>query len=201
MGSHDLSVKVLIRSGGKSAPAAAAYFSRTILSDHHQGVDFDYSAMNDLAFSMIMAPDNAPAWASDRSALWNAVEAAEQRKDAMIAREIEIALPIELTLEQNIELLKLFTKKSFVNHGMIADVNIHANENQFHAHIMITTKDITSDGFGKINRECHKTENVLKWRESWLNAQNIHLRKAWVDNQVDQRSFADNKLTAEPLDR
>ncbi len=198
MASYHLSVKVFGRSGGKSAPAAAAYRARTALTDNRQGLSFDYSAKQDLGFSVIMAPDHAPAWVYDRSSLWNAVEASEKRKDSQVAREVEIALPKELTLEQNIELLKEFTQKNFVDLGMIADVNIHNNEKNPHAHIMLTTREITPDGFGKKNTDWNKRENVLIWREGWANLQNIHLQQAGFDIQVDHRSHADRGIDLEP---
>ena len=117
--------------------------------DKSQGLTFDYTRKKDLAHSEILLPENAPARLADRPTLWNEVEHAERRKDAQLAREIELALPAELTLNQNIELVREFVKTNFVDQGMIADVNIHTKKDNPHAHILLTTREVTEEGFGK----------------------------------------------------
>ena len=70
-------------------------------------------------------PPNAPDTFKDRSVLWNGVELAEKSGNAQLAREIEIALPKELTLEQQIALTRVYIQQTFVAVGMCADFAIH----------------------------------------------------------------------------
>ena len=124
--------------------AAAAYRSGSRFTDKRTGLDHNYTAKRDVEHSEIVAPDNAPAWMRDREKLWNSVEMVEKRRDAQLCREIEVALPRELTTDRHIELVREFVQTEFVDHGMIADFNIHngrardGNE-QPHAHILLTT--------------------------------------------------------------
>jgi len=144
MASYHLSAKIVQRSSGKSVVAAAAYRSRSSIKDKSQGLTFDYSRKKDLAHSEILLPEHAPDRFKDRSVLWNEVEKVERRRDAQLAREIELALPGELTLNQNIELVREFVKLNFVDQGMIADVNIHTKKDNPHAHILLTTREVTA---------------------------------------------------------
>ena len=122
----------------------------------------------------------------------------EKRKDAQICREIEIALPKELTFDQQVELATEFCNENFVSQGMVADINLHADPDNPHAHIMLTMREITPDGFGKKIRQWNGKENILKWREGWATIQNLHLAKAGFDIQVDHRSFATRGIDLEP---
>lgn len=117
MASYHLSAKIIARSGGRSAVAAAAYRSRASIYDSHQGLTFDYSRKKDLSHSEILLPEHAPDRFKDRAVLWNEVERTERRKDAQLAREIELALPAEFTLEQNKELVREFVTRNFVDQG------------------------------------------------------------------------------------
>ena len=191
MASYHLSVKIIKRSAGRSSVAAAAYRARCALHDQRQGMRFDYSQKPDLAHSEILAPENAAAFVKDRASLWNAVEAGEKRKDAQLAREVEIALPAELSLEQQIALTRAFVQDNFVAHGMVADINIHHSETNPHAHILLTLREIDQNGFGKKVRAWNRRENVLTWRAEWEAVQNKHLAMAGLDVRVDARSLAD----------
>jgi Ti-type conjugative transfer relaxase TraA len=198
MAIYHLSAKIISRSAGRSSVAAAAYRSRGSLHDERQGLDFDYSEKKDLAYSEILLPKNVPAELKDRSVLWNEVEKRENRKDAQLAREIELALPLELTLEKQIELVEEFTQNNFVDQGMIADINIHSSEKNPHAHIMLTTREIDKNGFGFKNRNWNKKENVFEWREQWAIIQNQKLLEAGHEIQVDHRSFAERGIDLIP---
>lgn len=102
-----------------------------------------------MVFSEIMAPENSPEWVHDRSKLWNSAEAAENRKDAQIAREVEVALPKELSREAQINLVRDYLKSEFVSKGMVADFSIHqpsASPANPHAHIMLSMRELTADG-------------------------------------------------------
>ena len=198
MASYHLSVKILSRSSGRSGVAAAAYRARSMMHDERQGLDFDYSKKEDLGHAEILAPDHAPAWMLDREQLWNGVELAEKRKDAQIVREVEVALPLELSREAQVELLRNFCRQNFVSQGMVADICVHRQKGNPHAHIMLTMREIEGEGFGKKVRAWNNKQNLLVWREEWANLQNLYLAKAGFDKQVDHRSYAAQGLDIEP---
>src|SRR5271157_1283857 len=176
MASYHLSAKIVQRSSGRSAVAAAAYRSRSSIYDKSQGLTFDYTRKKDLAHSEILLPEHAPSRLADRPTLWNEVEKVERRRDAQLAREIELALPAELTLNQNIELVREFVTTNFVEHGMIADINIHTKKDNPHAHILLTTREVNENGFGKKVRSWNATSKLLTWREEWAKIQNQKLQ-------------------------
>ncbi len=198
MASYHLSVKNIGRSSGRSAVASAAYRAREKLYDERQNRKFDYSKQEDLGHAEILTPSHAPEWMKDREKLWNGVEAAEKRKDSRLAKEVEVALPKELSLDQNKALLKEFVTQNFIKEGRIADIAIHTNEQNPHAHIMLTTREIVGDGFGKKVRGWDKKEHLLKWRKSWADIQNEHLLKHGFDINVDHRSHAERGIDIEP---
>ena len=160
------------RSGGHSATHAAAYRSGEKLLDERTGRTFDYGRKQGIVHTEIIAPANAADWAYTRSALWNRVELAEKRKDAQVAREIEISLPRELSHEQRIELVRAFVKEQFVQRGMVADIALHCpkatdGKDQPHAHIMLTLRPLKPDGSGFGNKERAWNEHALleHWRK------------------------------------
>ncbi|PEM60355.1 hypothetical protein CN613_28130, partial [Bacillus pseudomycoides] len=115
-------------------------------------IKFYHRGVEPVAF--VLAPENAPEWVYDRQVLWNEVEKSEKRSDSQLAREINVALPKELNYEQQEELVKEFVQDNFVNHGMVADVAIHRDdENNPHFHVMLTMRYIDENGFGKKARE------------------------------------------------
>jgi ATP-dependent exoDNAse (exonuclease V) alpha subunit len=148
MAIYHLSVKVIGRSKGQSAIAAAAYRSGEKLTDEATGQVKHYPARNDrIRFTGIFAPAGAPSWIFDRNRLWNAAEQAERRKDAALAREVVLALPHELTDQQRQWLVTDFVREAFVRHGLVADVAIHApdrhsDSRNFHAHILVTQRAV-----------------------------------------------------------
>lgn len=189
MAIYHLKVQVLSRSAGKSAVAASAYRSASLLKDERQKVVFDYSKKQGIAYSKIFAPENAPDWVMNREVLWNQVELAEKRINSQVAREIEIAIPVELTKAQGIKLAEEFVKREFVSKGMIADVNIHRdNPENPHAHILLTTREISKEGFTVKNRSWNNREHLQEWRRSWAEIANEHLRAAGFEVSIDHRS-------------
>ena len=198
MASYHLSAKIVQRSSGRSAVAAAAYRSRSSIKDKRQGLTFDYSRKKDLSHSEILLPEHAPKKFRDRPTLWNEVEKVERRCDAQLAREIEVALPSELTLAQNKELVREFVQANFVDHGMIADVNIHTKKGNPHAHILLTTREVNENGFGKKVRAWNANVKLLQWREEWAKLQNQKLLSSGHDIQVDHRSFEDQGIDLIP---
>ena len=163
MAVYHFTAKIVSRAKGQSAIAKAAYNARESLENKRTGQVCDYtrSTHSAVLFSGIFAPKEAPDWARDREQLWNYVEAAEKRKDSQLAREIEIALPHELTDQQRQWLVIDFVRETFLRRGMVADVAIHApdrdgDDRNYHAHILLTTREIGPDGFGEKAREWNK---------------------------------------------
>ena len=96
-----------------------------------------------MVHSEIILPEGASEWMADRSQLWNAVEPGEKRKDSQVAREIEFALPQELSQAEGIALARDFVQREFVARGMVADLNVHWEEDNPHAHVMLTMREVT----------------------------------------------------------
>lgn len=198
MANYHLSIKHISRSTGRSAVSAAAYRSREKLYDERQGMIFDYTRKKDLAHAEIMLPDNAPQRWKDRELLWNEVEKSENRIDSRLAREVEVALPKEMNLKEHIDLLREYAQTQFVDKGMVADICIHKSDVNPHAHIMLTLREITEEGFGKKERSWNDKANIFSWREQWAIVQNRRLLEAGHDIQVDHRSYADRGIDLEP---
>lgn len=200
MAIYHLHAKVIGRNQGRSAIAAAAYRSASKLFDKRQGMEFDYSNKLGVVYSEIFAPEEAPHWVKERETLWNEVEASEIKRNAQLAREIEVAIPLELTQEQAIILVSEFVKENFVAKGMIADINIHwDNQENPHAHILLTTRNITPLGFSSHkNRTWNSKDKLHFWRKSWGLLANHHLRKAGFDIRIDHRSYAEQGIKLEP---
>lgn len=194
MAIYHLSAKVISRAGGRSSVAAAAYRSGGRLHDVRQDLAHDYSRKGGVVHAEIMAPENAPDWMHDRDRLWNAVEAVEKRKDAQLAREIEVALPRELDRGARLELLRGFVERAFVDRGMIADIAVHEGKardghGQPHAHIMLTMRELTGEGFGKKARDWNAPDLLLGWREAWARDANAALERAGRSERIDHRSL------------
>ena len=187
---YHFSVKIVSRSDAKSAVAAAAYRSGTRLREHRTGIVFDFSQKRGVQHTEILAPENAPAWMSDRSALWNTVEEVEKRCDAQLARDLEIALPTELNDAAQVDLLRDFVRREFVTQGMVADCAIHRdNPNNPHAHVLLTLRRIGPNGFGLKERTWNSRSNLLAWRVAWSEVANKHLSKAGFSVQIDHRTL------------
>src|SRR5690606_33665383 len=125
MAIYHFSAKVISQASGSSALAAAAYRSASRLHDQRLGRHHDFSNKAGVVHSEVLLPDGAPEHLSDRERLWNEVEAAELRKDAQLAREVEFALPRELDEAEGIRLARDFATREFASRGMIADLNVH----------------------------------------------------------------------------
>ncbi|MFZ6845540.1 MobQ family relaxase [Undibacterium sp. RuTC16W] len=193
MAIYHLSVKLITRTTAKNAVAAASYRAGQKIHDNRTGQTFDYTRKKEVSYRRIFTPPNAPRWMKDREQLWNAVEQSETRKDAQVAREIEVALPIELSTSQHIILLERFVHTQLISKGMIADVVIHNKKNNPHAHILLTTREIniTCDGFGKKNRDWNDKINLKIWREQWASHCNRRLSIASSKSRIDHRSLQD----------
>ena len=199
MAIYHFHAKMVHRNKGQSTVAAAAYRSGSRLLEESTGITHDYTHKRGVEHSEILAPADAPAWVFDRHTLWNTVEASEKRKDAQVAREIEVGLPIELKDREQVALLRDFVKREFVTKGMVADIGIHRdNPNNPHSHILLTTRDLTAEGFGPKNRSWNTTNELLQWRRGWAEATNEHLIEAGLGVRIDHRSYREQKLDLIP---
>ena len=189
---------VISRAKGKSCLAASAYRSGERLHDERQNINHDYTKRHDIE-SEIIAPENSPSWVYDREKLWNEVDKKEIRCNSRTAREINVALPIELSKEQQKELAREYIKTNFVGNGMIADLCFHFNgKNNPHFHVMLTTREINENGFTKKNRDWDKKENVTVWREQWSIYANSILAKNNIEERIDHRSLKDQGIDLIP---
>ena len=142
-----MEAKIVSRGIGRSAVAAVAYMTCSRIYNDYDGITHDYRRKHGLVYENVYLPSHAPPEWKDRSVLWNAVEEAEKTKDSRLAREIIVALPIELTLDENIALLENYVQSQFVSDGICADVGIHDTDGHNpHAHIMLTVRPLKSDG-------------------------------------------------------
>lgn len=210
MAIYHFSVKAISRADGRSVVACAAYRSGEKLDCEFYGKVQDYTRKTGVEFTNIYAPDNTKEKLLDRQNLWNAVEKVERKKNALLAREFEIAFPNELNAEQRKKMLDELCQNLVKKHGVIVDAAIHAphadggsDERNYHAHIMFTTRAIdsqTGDFSAKKYRDFSRdsgTKTVCHWRESFADLTNKHLEKAGYDVRVDHRSYRDQGIELE----
>ncbi|HDS1311575.1 TPA: MobA/MobL family protein, partial [Stenotrophomonas maltophilia] len=208
MAIYSVQVKSLSRGKGDSATAAAAYRAGLCLDDP-SGARHDYSKKGGVLSVDMLAPDGAPAWATDPHQLWAKVEEHETRKNARVAREVLAALPHELTPEQRRGLAKDLGQLLVDRYGIAAQVALHApdkggDNRNFHAHILITARVVGPDGFGnsaaKVLDEFKAGAQELKDLRAAIGARiNAALDAAGVSERVDHRRLDEQK--AEALER
>ncbi|RRO01380.1 MobQ family relaxase [Pectobacterium aquaticum] len=186
-----LEFKIVKRSEGMSSCRKAAYHARCRITDDRTGNTNDFSHRTDLFYHQILAPDYAPSHIIESSTtLWNEVERVERQKDGQTARYFDVAIPCELSNEDKIKLVAEYCQKNFVDKGMIADIAFHdLNGGNPHAHVMLTLKSITADGFGKKERSWNDKKNVILWRESWSVIANRYLAAVGSSERIDHRSI------------
>jgi ATP-dependent exoDNAse (exonuclease V) alpha subunit len=157
MAIYHLSMKPMSRSSGRSAVAAIAYRAAEKLTNERDGIEHDFTRRQGVEHAEIVLPEGIAAgadWARERAALWNAAERAEVRRDARVAREIEVALPHELTAEQRLELTREFSRSLADRYGVAVDFAIHSPHGHtdirnHHAHIMLTTRKVGEWGLSE----------------------------------------------------
>jgi len=216
MAIYHLSMKPISRSGGRSAVASAAYRACQKLTNERDGLTHDFTRKGGLEHAEIVIPKDSDAdWAKDRSTLWNMAEAAEKRKDARVAREIEIALPHELTAEQRAALVREFAQGLADKYGVAVDFAIHSPDAKMdirntHAHMMLTTRAVEMGGLGaKTDLELENKkllalglptshDQLRDIRLDWEERANQHLALAGHDIRIDHRSHRDCGLEIEP---
>ena len=147
MAIYHLEAKMVSRGAGRSAVAASAYLSCSRLYNDYDGIQHDYTKKQGLVWQEVFLPEYAPQEWKDREQLWNAVEEVETAKDSRLAREFVVALPIELSREEQIELLQEFIQEQFLSDGMCADAAIHDTDGHNpHAHILLTVRPLDKQG-------------------------------------------------------
>ena len=211
MAIYHFSVKPISRGDGRSAVAAAAYRSAQKLDDQRYGKIQDYERKSGVELSQIYAPADVSPDLLDRNKLWNAVEKSENRKDACLAREFEIAFPNELNEQQRKAMLDELCKQIVNKYAVVVDASIHAphtevgsDERNYHAHIMFTTRaiDPTSGLFAsKKYRDFNKdlgSQTTKQWREDFALLANKHLELGGFESRVDHRSLKDQGSDLEP---
>ena len=216
---YHCSIKIVSRGKGKSAVAAAAYRSGEKLTNEWDGLTHDYTKKGGVVHSEILLPAHAPPAFSDRSTLWNSVELSEKSNNAQLAREVEIALPVELSREEQTRLVREYCSSQFVSKGMIADFNLHdTGGGNPHAHILLTMRPLDERGawLPKSKKEYvldengekirlpsgrYKTrkvdlvdwnhrENAEVWRRAWADLANEYLAQNNRPERIDHRSHA-----------
>lgn len=154
MAIYHLEAKVVSRGAGRSAVAASAYLSCSRLYNDYDGIQHDYTKKQGLVWQQVFLPEYAPQEWQDWEKLWNAVEEVETAKDSRLAREFVVALPIELSREQQIKLLQDFIREQFVSDGMCADAAIHDTDGHNpHAHILLTVRPLDEQGHWQYKTE------------------------------------------------
>ena len=201
-----------------SAVGASAYRSGEVLKNEYDGITHDFTRKRGIVHTEILLPPHAPPDFADRSTLWNSVEKIEKSKNSQLAREIEVALPIELDREQQIQLVRDYVQKNFVSVGMCADIAIHDKETgNPHAHIMLTMRPLEQSGeWGAKSKkeyildkngqritlkngsfksrkidtvDWNSKEKAEWWREAWADCVNRSLAEQGIQEKVDHRSY------------
>jgi len=221
MADYRLHAQIISRSTGKSAVKAAAYRAVEKILNERTGNFEDYTRKRGVLCTEILTPENAAVWMQDRARLWNGVEHREDKStrpgDAQLARELQLSLPCELTTEQNLELVRDFIKTKFVEHGVIADIAIHApsrhgDDRNYHAHVLLTLREVGPEGFGKKARlweqqkgegkrkswKQFEAERLTEWRREWAEYENRALARYGHPERVDHRSLKDQGIDREP---
>ncbi|MCY9807730.1 MobA/MobL family protein [Lentilactobacillus senioris] len=213
---------------GRSAIAGSAYRSGEKLFDQKEGRSYFY-ARSVTPESFILTPKNAPAWASDREKLWNEVERKDRRANSRYAKEFNVALPVELSEDEQKELLTKYVQENFVDEGMVADVAIHREHpDNPHAHVMLTNRPFNPDGtWGlKSKREnildengnktytgnsrfprsrkvwlvdWDKKEKITEWRHNWAVSVNQVLEQKNIPDRISEKSFIEQGIDDTPM--
>jgi len=223
------SVSIVARGSGRSAVLSAAYRHCARMDYEREARTIDYTRKQDLLHEEFVIPPDAPEWlrtmiaersvAGASEAFWNRVEAFEKRADAQLAKDVTIALPLELTVEQNITLVRDFIELHVTAQGMVADWVYHDAPGNPHVHLMTTLRPLSEDGFGAkkvavlgpagqpIRNDAGKivyelwaggAEDFKAFRDGWFATQNRHLALAGLDIRVDGRSFEKQRIDLTP---
>ncbi|WP_121614465.1 MobQ family relaxase [Mesobacillus foraminis] len=207
MAIYHFSNQIISRKKQQNTIAAAAYRSGEKLLDERTN-EVKYYKREVEPITHILAPNHAPVWVYDRQQLWNEVERKEKQWNAQLAREINVALPKELSHEEQEQLAIEFCNEVFVSDGMVVDLAIHRdNEDNPHFHVMLTLRPFNEDGaWGNKQKKVkemvneiqqvkavHTTdwntkEKLLHWREQWAFYANHYLEKNGFSDRITHLS-------------
>ncbi len=209
MAIYHLRLGMVQRSKGQSVVAVAADRARVRLRDERlDQIMAPLPAKRGTApvFSEVLLPDGAPERFRDRGTLWNAVEAGERRRDAGVAREVEFALPFELTQEQSVALACAYVRAAFVADGMMADLNVHwavrdDGQPKPYAQVLLTCRRHGPCGFGLKERVWNDRATALEWRRLWAEMANACLAAHGHAARIDHRSHAERGIALEPQNK
>lgn len=204
MASYHWSMQIIGRKDGRSAVRAAAYRAGQDLLDERTGEVHRFGQRRGVYHSEILLPQLAHSRLGDRQTLWNEVERAERRDDAQLAREVNIALPHELSREQQLVLIRNYVQVEFVGRGMIADLAVHVprpgrgeDERNVHAHVMLTLRQPTPRGLHSVKTREWNSRDLLKlWRSAWAEHANRALANAGHQARLDAGSLEDQRIAA-----
>jgi ATP-dependent exoDNAse (exonuclease V) alpha subunit len=221
MAKYFLLIRPLSRGKGARATRSAAYRAGEIIRDERTGQTHNFSGRGDVVYKEIVLPsqlaDSADmGWARDRSTLWNAAEHAGHQRNSRVAREVLVILPPELTPTQRTNLVRTFSRDLADKYRNAVDVAIHppragADERHHHAHLLMTTREVTADGLGprttielggeeRQARGLGPTRNEYFWvRERWAQVTNEALREAGLTARIDHRSLKNQGVDREPV--
>lgn len=196
---YHLNVKNISRGDGRSIVTAAAYRAGEVLPNEAEERLSDFGGRRDVVATEIRLPAGAPEWMADRTRLWNAVEAAEKRKDARLAKEVEFALPRELPRTAWLAVARAMAD-AYAGQGFVADLAIHDDGTQHnpHVHILLTTRLVTAEGFGPKIRSADGRQFVTEARALWEQIANAALKTAGVATAIDSRSYTKRRLDQQP---
>lgn len=218
MAIYHCTIKIISRGKGMSAVGASAYRSGEILKNEYDGITHDFTRKRGIVHTEVLLPPHALPDFTDRSTLWNAVEKIEKSKNSQLAREIEVALPVELDREKQIQLVREYVQENFVSVGMCADIAVHDKKTgNPHAHIMLTMRPLEQSGeWGakskkeyildkngqriKLKNGSFKTRKVdltdwndkgkaEVWRQAWADVTNKYLAEQNIPQRIDHRSY------------
>ncbi len=210
MAIYHLSHRFLKRGNGASSVAKAAYNSGKKIEDNVGSTAFsDYTRKGGILYDEIFLPSGTPQWANNRGELWRRLESREDRStrraDAILAHNFDLALPHELTLEQNIFLMKDFVREQFIRKGYAVDWALHApdprgDDRNFHSHVLVPLRRIDGQSFGnkaRYSRIDLRQQNIV-WREAWEKLVNRHLARYGHKAKIDSRSLRDQGSKRKP---
>ncbi|CAG1008312.1 Mobilization protein A [Rhizobiaceae bacterium] len=218
MAIYHFSMKPVSRAKGRSAVASMAYRAGEKLTNKRDGITHDYTAKQGVEHAEIVLPEGVNAdWARDRSELWNAAEFAENRKDARVAREFEVALPHELSAEERLQAAREMAQELADRYGAAVDFAIHqpheaSDVRNHHAHILMTTRQVTEEGLGDktylerenkwlLANDLPTTDMQLRdLRQRWEGIANERLAMAGLDIRIDHRSHMERGLEIAPTE-
>ena len=222
-----LSFQNISSGSGRSAIASASYRSGEKLFSEKEDRNYFYSR-NIKPETFILVPNNAPEWARDRERLWNEVESVENKANSRYAKEFNVALPIELSDDEQRELLTKYVQENFVESGMVADVAIHRDhKGNPHAHVMLTNRPFNPDGTWGVKSkkeyildengnkmytgtsrypksrkvlttDWDKKEKINEWRANWAKSVNRVLEEKNLPDRISEKTLEEQGIKEEP---